>query len=203
MKTWCYLARLNKHNRRNIGPHINLDNRHAFVIHVTYMIVLDASTIILLGKINLLETFVLTFSGRVLIFEKVRDEISIKETEENPLIVKLIKDKKMQVLKVNPVRNSSGALNPALRGGTPYGAEPGIILKSNPAAASGSEEPLARREQRGIISNGVKSAKLIKKLMDDFNSEIFVTLKDKKVACPLFTSKIPVFIRDGESPVFP
>ena len=34
---------------------------------------------------------------------------------------------------VNPVRNSSGALNPA-----------GIILKSNPAA-----------EQRGIISNGV------------------------------------------------
>jgi hypothetical protein len=46
---------------------------------------------------------------------------------------------------VNPVRNSSGALNPALRGGTPYGAEPGIILKSNPAA-----------EQRGIISNGVK-----------------------------------------------
>jgi hypothetical protein len=45
---------------------------------------------------------------------------------------------------VNPVRNSSGALNPALRGGTPYGAEPGIILKSNPAA-----------EQRGIISNGV------------------------------------------------
>ncbi len=36
---------------------------------------------------------------------------------------------------VNPVRNSSGALNPA-----------GIILKSNPAA-----------EQRGIISNGVNS----------------------------------------------
>jgi len=57
---------------------------------------------------------------------------------------------------VNPVRNSSGALNPvrdlslnginpALRGGTPYGVEPGIILKSNPAA-----------EQRSIISNGVK-----------------------------------------------
>jgi hypothetical protein len=48
-------------------------------------------------------------------------------------------------IKVNPVRNSSRALNPALRGGTPYGAEPGIILKSNPVA-----------EQRGIISNGVK-----------------------------------------------
>ena len=49
----------------------------------------------------------------------------------------------------SPVRNSSGALNPvrdlslnginpALRGGTPYGAEPGIILK-NPAAAAGPE----------------------------------------------------------------
>ena len=78
-------------------------------MHVTYMIVLDASTIILLGKINLLETFVLTFSGRVLISEKVRDGISIKETEENPLIVKLIEDKKIRVSKVNPVRNSSPA----------------------------------------------------------------------------------------------
>jgi len=83
---------------------------------------------------------------------------------------------------INPVRNFSGTLNPALRGGTPYGVEPGIILKSTPAAAagpgsapaSGSESPLSelecspsrkparregllpRREQPGIISNGVK-----------------------------------------------
>jgi len=62
-------------------------------------------------------------------------------------------------MSVNPVRNSNpaygGALNPALRGGTPYGAEPGIILKSNPAkggtAAAGPGSapeggPLARRE---------------------------------------------------------
>ena len=52
---------------------------------------------------------------------------------------------------LNPVRDLSlNGINPALRGGTPYGAEPGIILKSNPASAagpaSGSEEPLARRE---------------------------------------------------------
>ena len=47
--------------------------------------------------------------------------------------------------KTNPVRNSNGALNPALRGGTPYGAEPGIIINPNPTA-----------EKRGIISNGVK-----------------------------------------------
>jgi len=35
---------------------------------------------------------------------------------------------KAEFLKVNPARNSSGALNPA-----------GIILKSNPAAAAGTE----------------------------------------------------------------
>jgi hypothetical protein len=46
----------------------------------------------------------------------------------------LILPKAKKILGVNPVRNSSGALNPA-----------GIIVKSNPAA-----------EQRGIISNGVK-----------------------------------------------
>jgi len=57
----------------------------------------------------------------------------------------------------HPVRNSSrstqrlstgGALNPALRGGAPYGAEPGIILKSNPAIGW-------TVEQQGNISNGV------------------------------------------------
>ncbi len=47
--------------------------------------------------------------------------------------------------RVNPVRNSSGALNPS-----------GIILKSDPAAAAGPEGLWARREQRSIISNGVK-----------------------------------------------
>ncbi|PIX22733.1 MAG: hypothetical protein COZ69_10425 [Deltaproteobacteria bacterium CG_4_8_14_3_um_filter_45_9] len=50
---------------------------------------------------------------------------------------------------VNPVRNSSGALNPA-----------GIILTSNPAAAaspaSGSEEPLAQRE--GLRPGGSSGA---------------------------------------------
>ena len=54
---------------------------------------------------------------------------------------------------VNPVRNSSGALNPALRGGAPYGAEPGIIVKSNPAA-----------EQWDIISNGAKEPKKLEEI---------------------------------------
>ena len=70
-------------------------------------------------------------------------------------------------VKVNPVRNSSGALNPALRGRTPCGAEPGIILKPlcsrRPRGPLGFEsQRLARREQRGIISNGVKKPVLLK-----------------------------------------
>jgi len=52
----------------------------------------------------------------------------------------------LRITAVNPVRNSSGALNPALRGGTPYGAEPGIILKSNSAAAAGPEGPSPSHE---------------------------------------------------------
>jgi len=70
---------------------------------------------------------------------------------------------------VNPVRNSSGALNPvrdlslnginpALRGGTRN------YLKCNPTAAAGpgsaQEGLLTRREQRGIIPNGVKVVSL-------------------------------------------
>jgi hypothetical protein len=52
-------------------------------------------------------------------------------------------------VKVNPVRNSSGALNPD-----------GIILK--PRCSRRPRGPLARREQRGIISNGVKKPVLLK-----------------------------------------
>jgi hypothetical protein len=71
------------------------------------------------------------------------------------ILNRYFKKLKLKKDRVNPVRNSSGALNPvrdlslnginpALRGGTPYGAEPGIIVESNPTA-----------KQRGIISNGV------------------------------------------------
>ncbi len=59
--------------------------------------------------------------------------LALSRKEEKPFITADYKfAEKMKG--VNPVRNSSGALNPA-----------GIILKSNSAA-----------EQRGIISNGVK-----------------------------------------------
>jgi len=52
---------------------------------------------------------------------------------------------------VNPVRNSSGALNPALRGGTPYGAEPGIILKKTPL-----QPPAQRASLRGMSPSGAE-----------------------------------------------
>jgi len=64
---------------------------------------------------------------------------------------------------VNPVRNSSGALNP-VRDLSLNGINPaGIILKSNPAA-----------EQRGIISNGVKkSIKSYRKFTKGIPSFVF------------------------------
>jgi len=65
-----------------------------------FVIILDASTVILLAKIDLLETFVSNFPGKVLIPEKVEGEICTEKMEETPLVVKLIKDKKIRVLKV-------------------------------------------------------------------------------------------------------
>ena len=64
---------------------------------------------------------------------KIEDRRVILENEPGYIYLEK-KDPRIFYEKVNPVRNSSGALNPA-----------GIILRSNPAA-----------EQRGIISNGVK-----------------------------------------------
>jgi hypothetical protein len=62
-----------------------------------------------------------------------------KKSIDSLLLLWLITKWEMSIYPVNPVRNSSGALNPA-----------GIILKSNPAA-----------EQRGIISNGVKRWEIV------------------------------------------
>lgn len=63
------------------------------------MIVFDSSTIILLAKTDILELFISNFGGRVLIPEKVRLEVYAGEREEAPLIAKLIKDRKIEVLK--------------------------------------------------------------------------------------------------------
>jgi len=64
------------------------------------MIVFDASTLILLAKIELLDVFVSSFSGGILIPEIIRDEVCIKGREETPLFTRLIEDKKIHVLKV-------------------------------------------------------------------------------------------------------
>ena len=68
------------------------------------MIVFDSSTLILLAKTNLLELFVSNFRGRVLIPLKVRTEACIEEREETPLISKLIKDKKIELLEAKNSR---------------------------------------------------------------------------------------------------
>jgi len=69
-------------------------------------------------------------------FEEVKKEKQKIEEDFKTILGEFEKKYGMIVedIEVNPVRNSSGALNPA-----------GILLKRNPAA-----------EQRGIISNGVK-----------------------------------------------
>lgn len=64
------------------------------------MIILDASTIILLAKIGIVETFVSNFPGQVLIPEKVKEEVCIKGMEETPLIERLIEERKIYVAKV-------------------------------------------------------------------------------------------------------
>lgn len=66
-----------------------------------YMIVFDASTLILLSKAELLEVFVSDFKGKVLIPGKVKEEILSGSKEGVALIIKLINERKIHVLKVN------------------------------------------------------------------------------------------------------
>lgn len=70
------------------------------------MIAFDTSTMILLGKIDILELFISNFHGKILIPERVRSEVYIGEGEETPLIVKLLEDKKIVVLKVKNRRQT-------------------------------------------------------------------------------------------------
>jgi len=76
------------------------------VIQMSYnrnMIVFDSSTLILLARTDMLELFISNFQGRVLIPEKVRFEVCVEGREETPFIVKLIEDRKIEILKA---RNS-------------------------------------------------------------------------------------------------
>ncbi|MEW6068047.1 MAG: hypothetical protein AB1610_07140 [Nitrospirota bacterium] len=64
------------------------------------MIIFDASTLILLARIEILELFVSNFQGKVLIPHSVEFEALKKDKEGSPLIEELIKRKKIQVIYV-------------------------------------------------------------------------------------------------------
>lgn len=68
------------------------------------MIIFDASTMILLARIDLFEMFVSTFSGKVLIPKKVKAEVCCEGKEETPLISRLIKEGFVSVLPVKDWR---------------------------------------------------------------------------------------------------
>lgn len=68
------------------------------------MLIFDASTFILLSKIDLLEIFISNFDRRILIPEMIRTEVCIEGQDETPLLVRLIKEKKISVLKVKSNR---------------------------------------------------------------------------------------------------
>lgn len=64
------------------------------------MIVFDSSTLILLARISILETSMLSYRKKVVIPEKVRSEVCVKGREETPLINKMIESRTVQILKV-------------------------------------------------------------------------------------------------------
>lgn len=64
------------------------------------MLIFDASTLILLSKIDLLEVFISNFGGQILIPEMIQAEVCIEGWEETPLLVRLMKERKINVLKV-------------------------------------------------------------------------------------------------------
>src|SRR3989338_7061293 len=81
----------------------SLDN----VLRLSYnrhMVVFDASTLILLPRTEVLEVLILNFPGQVLIPEKVREEVLVKDSEESPQITAMIRGKRIGVLRVDDMR---------------------------------------------------------------------------------------------------
>jgi predicted nucleic acid-binding protein len=64
------------------------------------VIIFDASTLILLAKIDILETFALNFPEELVIPSGVKEEACRKEVEETPLIKNLLRRNTIRVLKV-------------------------------------------------------------------------------------------------------
>lgn len=63
------------------------------------MILFDASTLILLAKIDILDIFIANFAKKVAISNKVREEVLDGSTPDVPFIRKLIQEGKIEVLK--------------------------------------------------------------------------------------------------------
>lgn len=75
------------------------------------MIIFDASTLILLARIEVLEVFVSSFEGEVLIPETVRTEILKEDKEEVPLIKALISNKKIQISRLKDEKQTRKLMN--------------------------------------------------------------------------------------------
>lgn len=63
------------------------------------MIVFDASTLILLARIDLLDLFISSYPGPKLIPPRVRDELLAQKREETPYLIDLIEKKVLTILK--------------------------------------------------------------------------------------------------------
>lgn len=65
------------------------------------MVVFDASTLILLTRIELIERFIADFKGSVFVSESVKAEVLVTDKEETPFIEKLLKEGKIKVIRGN------------------------------------------------------------------------------------------------------
>ena len=125
------------------------------------MIIFDSSTLILLAKTDLLELFVLDFRGKVFIPPKVKTEACIEKREETPLIVTLIKDKRIEVLEAKNSRQIKKFMD-----------------DFNIDAGEAEALTLAIQEGAGIVAtddrNAIRACKILKL---DFVSAIAVLIR--------------------------
>jgi predicted nucleic acid-binding protein len=67
--------------------------------YIEKMILFDASTLILLAKIEMLDIFITDFDKKVGISHKVEEEVLEGSSQDGPLIAKLIQDRRIDVWK--------------------------------------------------------------------------------------------------------
>ncbi len=68
------------------------------------MIVFDSSTLILLAKVELLDTFLLDYKEKIMIPKAVEEESTIKETFDGLLIKKRIEERKIEIKDVDKIK---------------------------------------------------------------------------------------------------